>query len=171
MVTQTRKMNKKPSERAREQAPPERRPRGHTLAPAHLGEAGSVVMLVLIILGLAVFIAGVAMIASGFTMGGRFTGTTPPPNVDELGRGQVFGGIGLLLLGALQAGSALALLGEVRGARRFCMLVAVGSAVLGVAGVIVVMTQEVTTPLLPGALAVATVIYAASAIILARPHR
>ena len=80
-------------------------------------------------------------------------------------------GIGLVLVGLLQSGSALALLGEVRGARRFCMLVSVASAVLGVAGVVVVVTQEVSEPLLAGSLAIATVIYGASGIILARPRR
>ena len=85
MVTRSRKLSKS-QDRAGAPSPAERRSRGHSLAPAHLGEAGSVAMLVLIILGMAVFIAGVAMIASGLTMDSRYTGTTPPPNLGELGQ-------------------------------------------------------------------------------------
>jgi hypothetical protein len=50
------------------------------------------------------------------------------------------------------------------------MLVAAGSAVLSAAGVVLVMGQQTAIPLLAGALALATLVYAASAIILARPR-
>lgn len=147
-----------------------RRLRTHSLAPEHLGEAGSAAMLAMVVLGLAIFIGGVAMVASGLTMGSRYAGTTPPPNLADLGTGQVFGGIGLILLGVVQAGSALALLAAMPGSRRVAMLVAVGSAVLSVAGVVLVMGQQTAIPLLAGALALATLIYGASAIILTRAH-
>ena len=147
------------------------RHRAHSLAPEHLGEVGSVAVLTMVVLGMSVFIGAVAMIASGLTVGSRFTGGTPPPNIAELGTGQVIGGIGLLLLGAVQAGSALALLAAVRGSRRITMLVAAGSAVLTVAGVVLVMGQQTAIPLLAGALAIATLLYGASAVILARPRR
>jgi hypothetical protein len=147
------------------------RHRAHSLAPEHLGEVGSVAVLTMAILGLSVFIGAVAMIASGVTMGSRYTGATPPPNLADLGMGQVVGGVGLLILGAVQAASALALLAAVRGSRRITMLVAAGSAVLTAAGVVLVMGQQTAIPLLAGALAIATVLYGASAVILARPRR
>ncbi len=171
MAAKASKVSSGSAERGSVPAAARRRSRGHSLAPGHLGEAGSVAMLALAILGLSVFIAGVAMVAAGLTMAGRYAGTTPPPNITDLGRGQVFGGFGLVGLAVLQVGSALALLGAVRGARRLAMLVAVASAVLGVAGVALVVSQEITTSLLVGALVVATLIYAASAIVLARPRR
>jgi hypothetical protein len=148
-----------------------RRHRGHSLAPAHVGELGSVAMLVIIVLGLAVFIAGVAMVAEGLTMGGRYVGAQPPPNVGELGVGQVIGGIGLLLLGVVQVASALALLAGYRGARRATMLVAAGSAVLSGAGLVLVLGQQTAIPLMASTLGILTVVYLASAIILARPQR
>jgi len=146
------------------------RHRAHSLAPEHLGEVGSAAVLAMVVLGLSVFIGAVAMIASGVTMGGRYAGATPPPNVADLGVGQVIGGIGLLILGAIQAGSALLLLAAIRGSRRLTMLVAAGSAVLTAGGVVLVMGQQTAIPLLAGALALATLVYAASAIILARPR-
>ena len=148
-----------------------RRHRGHSLAPAHIGELGSVAMLVIIVLGLALFIAGVAMVAEGLTMAGRYVGTQPPPNVDDLGVGQVFGGIGLLVLGVVQVVSALALLAGYRGARRTTMLIAAGSAVLSAAGLVLVLGQQTAIPLMASTLGILTVVYVASAVVLARPQR
>lgn len=148
-----------------------RRARGHSLAPAHVGELGSVAMLVMIVLGLAVFIAGVAMTAEGLTMGSRYAGAQPPPNVGELGVGQVAGGIGLILLGIVQAAAALALLAGLRGARRGTMVVAAGSAILSVVGLLLVMGQQSAIPLMASTLGILTIVYALSAIILARPQR
>ncbi len=146
------------------------RHRAHSLAPEHLGEVGSAAVLAMVVLGLSVFIGAVAMIASGLTVGGRYAGATPPPNLADLGVGQVIGGVGLLILGVIQAGSALLLLAAISGSRRLTMLVAAGSAVLSAAGVVLVMGQQTAVPLLAGALALATLIYGASAIILARPR-
>jgi len=128
-------------------------------------------MLVVIVLGLAVFIAGVAMVAGGLTMSSRFVGAQAPPNVGELGVGQVIGGIGLIVLGVVQVSGALALLAGFRGARRATMLIAAGSAVLSAFGLVLVLGQQSAIPLMATTLGILTVVYAASALILARPQR
>lgn len=144
-----------------------RRARSHSLAPEHIGEAGSIALLALTILGLAMFIGAVAMIASGLTMGARFEGD-PPPNLSELGVGQVVGGIGLLVLGIGHVGSALAVLADVRGSRLVAAFLSAATALLAAIGVLIIMAQPVASPILASALAVATVLFAAAAIILVR---
>jgi hypothetical protein len=145
------------------------RPRAHSLAPTHLGEAASAAVLALAVLGLATFIAALAMIVFGLTMAGRFGGS-PPPNVGELGVAQVLGGAGLLVLGLAMAGSALAVLAEVRHSRPVAAGVAGLAAVLSVAGVIATLLQPGQEIVLPLALGVAALIFAASAVLLARPR-
>jgi hypothetical protein len=122
------------------------------------------------ILGLAIFIAAIAMVVFGMTASSRF-GSSPPPNVDALGTGQVLGGIGLLVMSAALVGSALAVLADLRGSRRIAALVAGAAAVLSAAGVVWVMGEGAGDAVLAAALAVTTMIFGASAIILARRPR
>jgi hypothetical protein len=143
------------------------RHRSHSLAPEHVGEAGSAAILAMAVLGMATFIAAVAMIASGVTIAGRYA-SSPPPNVGELGMGQVLGGAGLLVLGVAQVGSALAVLADVRGSRRVAAAVAGLTALLAAAGVLLVMSQPVTDTVLATALAVTTLVFAIAAIVLGR---
>jgi hypothetical protein len=151
-------------------APARARHRSHTLAPEHIGEAGSVALLAMAILGLAVFIAAIAMLVFGITTSARFA-SSPPPNVGQLGIGQVLGGIGLLVMGLALVGSALAVLADVRGSRRIAAVVAGLSALLAAAGVVRVMGEGGGDAVLAAALAVTTMILGASAIILARRPR
>jgi hypothetical protein len=146
------------------------RHRSHTLAPEHIGEAGSVALLAMAILGLAIFIAAIAMLVFGITASARF-GSSPPPNVGQLGIGQVLGGIGLLVIGLALVGSALAVLADVRGSRRIAAVVAGLSALLSAAGVVRVMGEGGGDAVLAAALAVVTMIFGVSAIILARRPR
>ncbi len=146
------------------------RHRSHSLAPEHVGEAGSAAVLAMAVLGLATFIAAVAMIASGLTIAGRY-GDSPPPNVGELGSRQMLAGAALLLLGAVQVGSALAVLADARGSRRMAAAVAGLSALLSAAGVLLVMSQPITDTILASALVVTTLIFAVAAIVLGRPSR
>lgn len=151
-------------------AAPRPRPRGHTLAPEHIGEAGSAAVLTLAILGLSTFIAAIALIVFGLTMGGSY-GASPPPNVGGLGMGQVLGGFGLLIIGIALLGSSLAVLADVRGSRRGAAAVAGATALLSVAGVVMVMQIGVGDAVLAAALAVCALLCAVSAVILARPAR
>jgi hypothetical protein len=151
-------------------APARPRPRSHTLAPEHIGEAGSVAVLAMAILGLAVFIAAIAMLVFGLTTAARF-GSSPPPNVNELGTGQVLGGIGLLVTGLALVGSALAVLADLRGSRRVATVVAGLAGLLSAAGVVRVMGEGAGDAVLAAALAVTTMIFGASAFILARRPR
>lgn len=149
-------------------APP--RHRSHSLAPEHVGEAGSAAVLAMAVLGLAVFISGVAIIAAGLTIPGRY-GDSPPPNVGQLGYGQVLGGAGMVLLSVVLVASALAVLADVRGSRRVAAGAAGLTALLSAAGVLLVMSQAVTDPILASALAVVTLVLGVSAIVLGRPRR
>jgi hypothetical protein len=154
--------------RARESLAPARpRQRAHSLAPEHVGEAGSVAVLAIAILGLAIFIAAIAMLVFGLTTAARF-GSAPPPNVSDLGTGQVLGGIGLLVAGLAMVGSALAVLADVRGSRRVAAAVSAVVAMLSAVGVVRVMGEGGGDPVLAGALAVTTVILGVAAIILVR---
>ncbi|MFN2484499.1 MAG: hypothetical protein ABR509_06135 [Candidatus Limnocylindria bacterium] len=67
-----------------------------SLAPPHVGEALGIVLLGTSIIAVALLIVAITMIVGGFTLDGRFAGGEPPPNVSELGRGQVVAGVGLL---------------------------------------------------------------------------
>ena len=119
------------------------------------------------VLGLAIFIAAVAMIVFGLTTASRF-GATPPPNASELGRGQVLGGVGLLAAGLTMLGSALAVLADVRGSRLVAAAISGLVAILSAAGVIRVMGEGAGDPVLASALAVLTVVLGAAGIILVR---
>jgi hypothetical protein len=149
-------------------APP--RHRAHSLAPEHVGEAGSAAVLAMAVLGLAIFIAAVAIIASGLTMAGRY-GESPPPNVGDLGYGQVIGGAGMVVLGVALVASALAVLADVRGSRRVAAVLAGLTAFLSAAGVFLVMSQPAFGTILASALAVLTLVLGVSAIVLGRPRR
>jgi hypothetical protein len=122
------------------------------------------------ILGLAIFIASIAMVVFGLTTASRF-GSSPPPNVGGLGTGEVIGGIGLLVLGMALVGSALAVLADLRGSRRMAAIVAGITALLSVAGVVRVMGAGSGDVVLAAALAATTMIFGVSAIILARRPR
>ena len=157
--------------RARDVAPPRPvRGRSHSLAPAHLGEAASAAVLAVAVLGLAVFIAGVAMAVSGMTLGSRFGGD-PPPNVDQLGIGQVVGGIGLAVLGLVLSGSALAVLADVARSRPIAAAASGLAAALAVVGIVLVQLQPGGDPVLSVALGVAVAIFGVAALILVRPRR
>jgi hypothetical protein len=143
------------------------RHRGHSLAPEHVGEAGSVAVLALSIIGLSIFIAGIAMAVFGLTTAARY-GSIQPPNVNGLGLGQVLGGAGLAVLGVALLGSGLAVLADIRGSRMAATVLSAIAAVLSAIGVVRVMTLGSGDPVLAGALAVGTIILAAAAIILAR---
>lgn len=166
----TKKVGKPASRvRARDAAPPRVRGRSHTLAPPHLGEAASAAVLAVAVLGLAVFIAGVAMAVSGMTIANRF-GDTPPPNVADLGIGQVLGGIGLAVLGIVLSGSALAVLADVARSRPVAAAASGLTAILAAIGVVLVQLQPGGDLVLSLALAVAALIFAVAAIILVRPR-
>ncbi|HET7521100.1 MAG TPA: hypothetical protein VFK61_06140 [Candidatus Limnocylindria bacterium] len=156
------------STRAAASAPARPRHRGHSLAPEHIGEAGSAAVLALAVLGLALFIAGIAMLVFGLTTASRF-GSNAPPNVGQLGFGQVLGGIGIGALGVGLVGAALAVLADVRGSRRAAAVLSALAAVLSAIGVLRVMTEGTGDPVLGASLAVATIVFGAAAVILARP--
>jgi hypothetical protein len=147
------------------------RHRGHSLAPEHLGERGAAAALVTAIGGTAIFIAALAMTVSGLTLPSRFAGAEPPPNVGQMGLGQVVGGIGLLVLGILVVGASLALLSGLRGSRPFAVGISAISAVLALAGFVLLMVPTRRDVVLLSALAVAVVAFGGAAVILARLRR
>jgi hypothetical protein len=161
------------SARSREAAAAARaaaRNRGHSLAPEHLGEVGSAAVLAMSIVGLAVFIGGIAMIVFGITTAARY-GSTPPPNASALGQGQVIGGAAVSVLGVALLSSALAVLADLRRSRYIAAGIAVLGAVLAVIGMVRVMGLGNGDPILAGALAVGALVLAVAAIILARRPR
>lgn len=146
------------------------RARSHSLAPPHLGEAASAAVLAVAVMGLAVFIAGVAMAVAGLTVSTRF-GASPPPNVDQLGTGQLLGGAGLALLGLVLSGSALAVLADVPRSHPVAAAASGLSAVLAVVAVFLVQAQPTGDAVLSVALAVSALIFGAATVVLVRPRR
>ncbi len=147
------------------------RHRGHSLAPEHLGERGAAAALTTAIGGLAIFIAAVAMTVGGLTLPSRWAGADPPPNVGQFGLGQVVGGIGLLVLGILLVGSAAALLSGLPRSRPFAVGTSTITAVLALAGFVLLMVPTRRDFVLLAALGVAVVAFGGAAVILARLRR
>jgi lysylphosphatidylglycerol synthetase-like protein (DUF2156 family) len=147
------------------------RPRTHPLAPEHIGEVGSVAVLAEAILGLSLFIAGIAVLISGITAGSRYIGDAAPPNVATLGLPQILGGAGLIVLSLAMVLTALGVLADVRHSRLAAAIVSGIAAVLSIGGVVWVMSQPGADQLFAGALAVVALTSAATAIILGRPRR
>jgi hypothetical protein len=150
-----------------------RRPiRGHpTLAPTHLGEAASAAAVIVVVGGIASVILGAAMLVLGLTMGARFGEATPPPNLSTLGTGSVLGGIGVLALGVALALSGLATIADVRGTRRLCALLSLLTAGLSAAGTVLAMLTPPAAVIIAIALAVATLAFGVSGIVLLRQRR
>lgn len=147
------------------------RHRGHSLAPDHLGERGAAATLVTAIGGMSIFIAGVAMTVNGLTLPGQYAAGDGPPNVSQLGIGQVVGGIGLLVLGILIAGSAVALLSGLPRSRPFAVGISAIAALLALAAFILLLGPSRRDAVLLAALAVAFVAFGGAAAILARLRR
>jgi uncharacterized membrane protein HdeD (DUF308 family) len=150
-----------------------RRPiRGHpTLAPAHLGEAASAAAVVIVVGGTAAVILGAAMLVSGLTMGSRYADGVPPPNLGTLGAGPILGGIGILVLGIAMLLSGLATIADVRGTRRLSAVLSLLAAGLAAAGVVLAMLTPPPDVIIAIALAVATLAFGVSGIVLLRPRR
>jgi hypothetical protein len=148
------------------------RRRVHALAPEHVGELGSVAALAIAILAVALVIGAVVLIVSGLTMQVRYSSTTDlPPNIGDLGRLPLFGGIGLLVFAIALAAAPLALLADVKRARVATVGLSIVAALLSVAGLLSVISRPSLDPILASALGVAALIFGASALILARPGR
>lgn len=146
------------------------RHRSHTLAPEHLGEAASIATLAIGVGGVALLITGVSIVVSGLTIGARYAASTPP-NVGQLGSGQLVGGIALLLLSMALVAAASAVLLDVRGGRAVAIALAAVTAALCVAGVLLVMTVGGGDRLVALALLVGGVMFGASSIVLLRTRR
>ena len=141
--------------------------RGHQgLAPAHVGDAVGVTLLASATVALALLIVAVAIIVGGLTQASRFVGT-PPPNLDEIGRGQVVGGLALLVASVAELILAVAILLDWRPARP---LAAALNAVLAVAAAFGSLTVYRASPdpdlVVVVALAAVAVFFAAATIVL-----
>ena len=121
--------------------------------------------------GISIFIAAVAMTVNGLTLPGQYAGADPPPNVDQLGMGQVVGGIGLLVLGILIVSSAAALLSGLPRSRPFAVGIWAITAALALAGFVLLLAPTRRDLVLLAALGVAVVAFGGAAVILARLRR
>ena len=146
------------------------RHRSHTLAPAHLGERASVATLVIGIGGVALLITAASMIVAGLTIGSRYADSTPP-NIGQLGMGQVIGGIGMLVLAMALVAAAAAVFLDVRGSRRTAAALAAFTAALMALAIVLVMTVGGGDRLLAIGLLVGAVMFGASSVLLLRTPR
>ena len=134
----------------------------------HLGERGAAATLVSVIGGVALSIAAGAMTVGGLTFPGRYAGATPPPNVGQLGAGQVLGGIGLLALSILIVGSSAALLAGLPRSRALVSGISAITAVAAAAAFALLVLAPRRDAVLIAALGVASVAYGGVALVLAR---
>ncbi len=146
------------------------RPRAHSLAPEHVGEAGSVAVLVLCVIGLALLITAIAIVISGMTVGARYTGS-PPPNVGSLGLGQIVAGVGLGVYSIALVGASLGVLADVRLTRAAAAALSGLGALLAAGGIAWIMSRPGGDQVFAGALAVVAITFAAAAVLLARRPR
>ena len=146
------------------------RHRSHALAPEHLGERASLALLVMAIGGIAVLISAIAVLVSGFTMPTRFQ-ASPPPNLGQLGVGQVIGGGLVLVLAIAIVAAVAATFLDLRGARRATVVLGVITAVAAAAGVVAVMTIGGGDQPLAIVFLVVGILFAASSVILGRTRR
>ncbi len=147
------------------------RHRGHSLAPEHLGEGGAAAALVVAIAGMAIFIAAVAMTVGGLTLPNSYAGTTPPPNVNQLGMSQVLAGIALLVLGLAIVATAAAVLADLPRSRPLVVGISAIAALLAGAGIVLLMGAPRRDWVLLASLGVAFVAFGGAAAVLARPRR
>jgi len=147
------------------------RHRAHSLAPEHLGERGAAATLVTAIGGMAIFIAAVAMTVGGLTLRSSYTGSTPPPNVSQLGMSQVVAGIALLVLGLLIVATAAALLADLPRSRPLAIGSSAIAALLAGAAFVLVMSATRRDPIVLAALGVAVVAFGGATVVLARLRR
>lgn len=127
--------------------------------------------MVVVVGGVASVILGAAMLVLGLTMGARFGEGTPPPNVATLGTGSVLGGIGILVLGIGLLLSGLATIADVRGTRRLSALLSLLTAGLSAAGTVLAMLTPPAAVIIAIALAVTTLAFGVSGIVLLRSRR
>ncbi len=147
------------------------RHRGHSLAPEHLGELGAAATLTAAIGGTAIFIAAVTMTVGGLTLPSRYSGATPPPNIGQLGTGQVIGGMALLVLGVLIVASATALFADLPRSRPLASAVCALTALLAAAGFVMLLATTRRDLVLIAAMGVVFVAFGGAAFILARQRR
>ncbi|MDP9251252.1 MAG: hypothetical protein M3O78_07770 [Chloroflexota bacterium] len=144
------------------------RGRSHSLAPEHLGELASGAVLAIAIGGLALLLAAGSMMVNGLTIGARYTGTTPPPSLGQLGMGQLVGGIGLAVLSIGLVASSLALLADMRFGRLLTILFSAVASLLAAAGAILLVGAAHRDNMLDAGLGVAFVVFGGAAVIIAR---
>jgi hypothetical protein len=84
--------------------------RTHSLAPPHLGDVWAGAALAILVLGVAVFIAGIGIVVSGLTAATTYDAANLPPNLSSIGTWQVVLGVVLFLVGLALAGGGIALL-------------------------------------------------------------
>jgi len=148
------------------------RRRVHALAPEHVGELGSIAALAIAVLGLAMLILALAVIVTGLTMASRYSaGGQLPPNIDQLGRLPLLGGIGLAVLALALIGGPLALLADLRGARLATTLLALLAGILSVGALLLVIQRPPPDPIVVSALGIVALLFGACALLLARPGR
>jgi hypothetical protein len=115
--------------------------RPHSLAPAHLGDARAGAALAIAVLGVAVFLAGVGIVVSGLTASAAYDPASAPPNVAELGTGQVIGGFSLFAAGVVLAGGGLGLLAGSERARIPTAVLAIIGALAAAAGAVAIIVR------------------------------
>lgn len=142
----------------------------HSLAPAHLGDAAAAATVAAVVGGIALAITGIGVIAMALTMGSRYGGD-PPPNLGSLIVVPVVAGIVFLLLGGGLAAGGVALLAGVGRSRLITGILAAVAAVLALLGTVVAVINAPPDPVVAVALAVATLVFGAAALLLLRAPR
>jgi len=124
--------------------------------------------MVLAVMGVALFFVALGVLVSGVTMGGSFDATSPPPNIDQVGRMQVMAAAVTGVIGvALVAGSAV-LFGGTLGARRPTAAVGILAGLTAIVLAVVMYFQTPGDLVLPVALVIGGLVTGIAGIFLVR---
>jgi hypothetical protein len=120
--------------------------------------------------GIAIFIAALAMTVGGLTLPSGYSGTTPPPNIDQLALNQVVAGIALLVFALVIVATSVALFANLPRSRPLAVGSSAIAAVLAVAAFAYVLLKSRGDPILLAALGVTVVAFGGASFVLARPR-
>jgi hypothetical protein len=124
--------------------------------------------MVLAVMGVALFFVALGMLVSGLTMGSSYDASSPPPNIDQVGRMQIVAAAVTGVIGvALVAGSAL-LFGGTLAARRPTAVVGILAGLAAIVLAVVMYFQTPSDLVLPVALAIGGLVTGIAGIFLVR---
>jgi hypothetical protein len=118
--------------------------------------------------GIAIFIAAVAITVGGLTLPSGYSGTTPPPNIDQLALNQVIAGIAILVFALVIVATSVALFANLPRSRPLAIGSSAIATVLAIAAFAYVLLESHSDPILLASLGVTAIAFGGASFVLAR---